>query len=243
MIALVFLPSITNAFSVDAFSKERLVDLQFGEKSKIKTPSQNALAIQYDMALVFPSEVPDDERSSSSSSPKDSSSRRTQKLLQKFIDYSKENFSLMGRPPPFRVDDMSLMLYDIFLIINLAVSISFHVVHRMDPTYLGAAFNEGCLLSLLWICSGLYSGAFLNSAVDGHYDDERGGPKAAGLLGFHTFINTVNLRLLFALVVAFKQHRPVGMVVGEQLMPLEVGFGLILMSSWRTLHSFFVPRI
>jgi hypothetical protein len=146
--------------------------------------------------------------------------------------------------PPLQVDDKNLLFYDVFLIINLVVSISFWVVHRMSFDYIGIAFNEGCLLSLCWIVSGLFSGAFLDSAVDGHYGstDERGGPKAAGMLAFQTFINTISLRLIFALAVAFVQHRQVGVVSSEQLIPLEVGFGMVLMSFWRMLHSSFALR-
>jgi hypothetical protein len=147
--------------------------------------------------------------------------------------------------PPVQVDDTYLLFYDIFLILNLCASISFWVVHRMDFNYIGSAFSEGCLMSILWIGAGLYTGAFLYSAVDGHYNpgDERGGPKAAGLLGFQTFLNAVNLRLVFALVSALLQHRPVGSGLGEDLLPLEIGFGLVLMGCWRLSHSSFVPRL
>ena len=115
----------------------------------------------------------------------------------------------------------------------------------MSLEYLPSAFSEGCLFSILWIAAGLYHGSFLMSSVDGHYGsvDDRGGPKAAAALALNTFVNAVNLRLLFALVVAFLQHRQVGTDPGEQLLPLEIGFGLILMTSWRALHSSITPRI
>lgn len=115
----------------------------------------------------------------------------------------------------------------------------------MQFDYLWTAFSEGCLLSVLWISAGLYTGAFLHSAVDGHYGahDDRGGPKAAGLLAFQTFINTINLRLLLALIIAVIERRTVGSTGSEQLIPLEIGFGLILMSAWRTIHSSFVSRL
>ena len=150
-----------------------------------------------------------------------------------------------GHRPPMEVEDMNLLFYDVFLIINLAVSISFWVVHRMDFTYIGTAFNEGCLMSLMWIGAGLYSGAFLHTAVDGHNgsDHLQGGPKAAGILAFQAYINACSLRLLFALAVAVVQHRPVGFVLGEQILPLEIGFGLIMISSWRILHSSFAQRL
>lgn len=168
-------------------------------------------------------------------------------LLQSLLDGIPfiELFRERRKLPPIQVDDTNLLLYDIFLIVNLTLSISFWVTYRMDFTFLPIAFSEGCLLSIFWIVSGLYHGMFLYSAVDGHYGsaDERGGPKAAATLALNTFINAVNLRLLFALLVAVAEHRPVGMASGEQLLPLEIGFGLLLMSSWRAIHSFITPRI
>lgn len=172
--------------------------------------------------------------------------------------------------PPIQIDDTNLLLYDVFLLLNLSVSISFWVVHRMQLDFVAMAFNEGCLLSILWIVAGLYHGAFLDSAKDGHqkpayYIGEdnsekekaeaqdkpfwelpalnKGGPSAAGLLAVNTFINTVSLRLIVALAVAVMEHRPVFDDPLEQLIPYEVGFGLVLMSAWRTIHSAYTPRV
>ena len=146
--------------------------------------------------------------------------------------------------PPMQIEDMNVLFYDVFLLLNLVVSISFWVTHRMSLEYIPSAFSEGCLLSILWIGAGLYHGSFLMSSVDGHYGsvDERGGPKAAAALALNTFVNAINLRLVFALAVAFFQHRQVGTDPAEQLLPLEIGFGLILMTSWRALHSYITPR-
>ena len=86
------------------------------------------------------------------------------------------------------------------------------------------------------------NGAFLYSAVNGHYDPsdenyaEKGGPKAAGLLAVSTFVTTCSLRIAFALLLAVVEHRPVGSG-GEELIPLEIPFGLVLMSAWRMLHA------
>lgn len=177
--------------------------------------------------------------------------------------------------PPLQVDDPNLLFYDIFLLLNLVVSISFWVVHRLQLDYITLAFDEGCLLSILWILSGLYHGAFLRSAMDGHqsqsttttssptasqrsvhteipkHEQEQrpeegrsgGGPPAAGLLALNTYINTISLRLIVAFAVAVVQHRAVGDDPMELLIPYEVGFGLVLMSVWRTVHSAFTPRI
>lgn len=156
-----------------------------------------------------------------------------------------ELFRAREKLPPVQVDDTNLLLYDVFLIVNLSLSISFWVTHRMEFDFLPYAFSEGCLISIFWILSGLYHGMFLWTAVDGHYglDDERGGPKAAAALALNTYINTVNLRLVFAFIVAVLEHRPVGTAPGEELLPLEIGFGLLLMSSWRALHSSITPRL
>lgn len=150
--------------------------------------------------------------------------------------------------PPVQVDDFGVMLYDIFLIVNLSTSISFWVTHRLDITYIPYAFSEGCLFSILWILSGLYHGSFLYSAMDGHYplDDEegRGGPKAAATLAFNTYINAINLRLVSALIGAWLEHRKVGEGSPmEELIPLEIGCGLVLMTLWRALHSQVTPRV
>jgi hypothetical protein len=144
-----------------------------------------------------------------------------------------------------QVDDFEILLFDIFLILNLVVSVSFWVVHRMEVDWIGLALNEGCLLSLCWLGAGLGTGAFLFSAVDGHYqsDDERGGPVGAGKLAFQTYVNAINIRLVVALIVAICQHRPVGDIGGESLLPLELGLGLVLMPAWRMLHSAYIPRL
>lgn len=111
-----------------------------------------------------------------------------------------------------------------------------------------SSLNEGALLSICWILAGLANGAFLSSAVDGHYDprgsdyEEKGGPNAAGLLAVSTYVTTSSLRIIFALSLAVLQDRPVGSG-GEELIPLEIPFGLALMSAWRALHSANTPRI
>ena len=176
------------------------------------------------------------------------------------------------------MEDWNVLFYDLLLIINLVVSISFWVVHRMDISYIGIAFNEGCLLSLLWIVAGLFNGSFLYTAIDGHqrpnpnnnnsimkmkitmnnnanqlvnttdttatdnHNKSSGGPMAAGLLALHTYINTMNLRLVYALVVAMLEHRSALSNASELLIPLEFGYGLVLMILWRTLHSSYVLR-
>jgi hypothetical protein len=150
--------------------------------------------------------------------------------------------------PPVQVDDVNVLLYDIILLVNLSLSISFWVTHRLDFSYLPFALNEGCLFSILWILSGLYHGSFLHSAMDGHYplDDPkgRGGPNAAAALAFNTYINAVNLRLVAALVGACLQHRKVGMGDPmEDLIPLEIACGIVLMTLWRALHSSVTPRV
>ena len=144
-----------------------------------------------------------------------------------------------------QVDDFEVLLFDILLLLNLVVSISFWVVHRMELDWIALALSEGCLLSLCWLGAGLSTGAFLYSAVDGHYrsGDDRGGPVAAAKLAFHTYVNAINIRLVVALVVAVSQHRPVGSVGGESLLPLELGLGLVLMPLWRMLHSSYLPRL
>ncbi len=153
----------------------------------------------------------------------------------------------LGGVPPMQIEDTPLLFYDIFLILNLSVSISFWVVHRMSFFDITPAFSEGSLLSILWIVAGLLNGSFLYSAVDGHYDvskeeyADKGGPRYAALLGLSTMVTTANLRILVALLTAFVEHRHVG-YHGEELIPLEIAFGLILMPFWRMLHSNYAVR-
>jgi hypothetical protein len=189
-------------------------------------------------SLSMSSEVNDDNDG------KDKGDGMTDDNLVSKLKNLQEEFGLWKKLPPFNIEDTSLLYYDVFLIVNLALSISFWVTHRLELSFLPAALSEGSLMSLLWICAGLFNGAFLYSAKDGHFgsSDERGGPKAAGLLGFSTFLNAINLRLVVALVMAFTQHRHIGSTPGEEIMALEMGFGLILMSCFRFVYSSMVPR-
>lgn len=146
--------------------------------------------------------------------------------------------------PPPEVEDFSVLLYDVLLLLNLTISVSFWVTHRYSFAYLGAALSEGCGLSVCWIVAGLLSGSFLYSAAHGHKgvitEDTTTTDVAVGALALNTFVNAVNLRLMFALVLAVVQHRPVGSGVGEDLLGLELGFGLVLMPVWRLLHGRYV---
>lgn len=184
------------------------------------------------------------------SSTPGSSSTKGLKLLGHYLGCWLRNLFLSFRRnlPPLDIDDMNLLLYDVVLLMNLSASISFFVTHRLDYYYIPSSLNEGALLSICWIIAGLANGAFLSSAVDGHYDpsgvdyEDKGGPRAAGLLAVSTFVTTSSLRIAFALALAVSQHRPVGSG-GEELIPLEIPFGLVLMSAWRALHSANTPRI
>lgn len=194
----------------------------------------------------------------------DSTKSPLQQALEGFTIglFRKDGFEKL---PPLRFEDLNLLFYDVFLIVNLSLSISFWVTHRLNPSYLGIALNEGCIFSLCWMLSGmcfefshsfmkfhhsnkpanhgtgLYHGAFLLSSVNGN--SEAGGPKEAFALGLNTQIGAINIRLLFALVSAALHHREVGMMPIEGLIPLEVGCGVVLMSMWRALHSYAAPRI
>eukprot|EP00591_Stephanopyxis_turris_P011236 CAMPEP_0195526378 /NCGR_PEP_ID=MMETSP0794_2-20130614/27416_1 /TAXON_ID=515487 /ORGANISM="Stephanopyxis turris, Strain CCMP 815" /LENGTH=255 /DNA_ID=CAMNT_0040657049 /DNA_START=143 /DNA_END=913 /DNA_ORIENTATION=+ len=66
------------------------------------------------------------------------------------------------------VEDTQLLFYDVILILNLSMSISFWVVHRLSFTHLASSLSEGSLLALLWIIAGLYHGSFLWSSIDGN---------------------------------------------------------------------------
>lgn len=194
-----------------------------------------------DQQSVTPSNAIEDDSSTTRSNVRDDN-----QLQQESSPKGALWSALTGGGPPLQVDDANLLLYDAFLILNLSASISFWVVHRLNFFYIASSLNEGALLCICWILAGLANGAFLYSAVDGHYDPggddaAKGGPKAAGLLGLSTFVGTSSIRVLIALILAVLQHRPVGSG-GEQLIPLEILVGLVLMSSWRALHSAYTPR-
>ena len=237
MIALsyILLPLAVNAFA----SKPTAFSAASGKRFHIVVPGMEAIECGRARLLLMSSEVNDDDKNR-----KDiPDGRKDDNLVFKLMAFQEE-LGLWKKLPPFNVEDTSLLYYDVFLIVNLALSISFWVTHRLELAFLPAALSEGSLMSLLWICTGLVNGAFLDSAKDGHFgsSDERGGPKAAGLLGFSTFLNAINLRLVVALVMAFTEHRPIGSTPAEEIMTLEIGFGLILMSCFRFVYSSMIPR-
>ncbi|GKY92578.1 hypothetical protein MPSEU_000227900 [Mayamaea pseudoterrestris] len=233
---LVLLPFQCHGFVASSLPLSRLGQLSLSRIRQL----HNRQSCLYSFRMS--SEVKDEDKITERVERKTVDENLMSKLMQ---SVRKQGEELLNKTPPFKIEDTSLLYYDIFLIVNLALSISFWVTHRMDISFLPAALSEGSLMSLLWIGAGLYNGAFLFSAKDGHYDasDERGGPKAAMLLGFSTFLNAINLRLIVAFIMACLQHRPVGSIPEEGIMPLEIGFGLLLMSVFRFVHSSMVPRI
>jgi hypothetical protein len=71
-------------------------------------------------------------------------------VLSKFLSFLRINEDEYKKPPPFQVEDTSLLFYDVFLILNLSLSISFWAVHRMSFDYIGSAVSEGS--SKGWCC-------------------------------------------------------------------------------------------
>mmetsp|Transcript_8853 Transcript_8853/g.12601 ORF Transcript_8853/g.12601 Transcript_8853/m.12601 type:complete len:278 (-) Transcript_8853:297-1130(-) len=245
------------SFALSAYRSNQVKNTQF-KPSLVKVPftysSSRCIGKYGHLQMVNDNRCEEsDHRTASTDTPEDTSmdaisySDNNKKKLFKFRSSfnSKSWKSLFEGLPPFQLEDTTLLFYDVFLLMNLSASISFWVVHRLSIFYIASAVSEGALVCLLWILAGLFNGAFLFSARDGHYDmaceeqAESGGPKAAGLLGLSTFISTVNLRLLVAFGTAVFLHRPVGTGHGEELIPLEVVFGLVLMSMWRMLHSLY----
>jgi hypothetical protein len=201
---------------------------------------------QHPLHMSSEAKDPNEEPASDANDPITSKDRSwVDELIKTFPFFQLLQSKDKKKMPPLIVEDNQLLLYDLVLILNLTVSISLWVVHRMSFDFIAPALSEGSLMCILWIIAGLYNGAFLYSAVDGHYasSDDRGGPKAAGMLGLHTFINAANLRVMVALASAVLEHRKVGIVPGEDLVPLEIAFGLVLLSMWRLLHSSFTPRV
>jgi hypothetical protein len=229
-LSLVLLPLATYGFTPKAFTTSPCLS-----NVKPYRNDESGKPLSRFRQLSMSSEVNDDKRTHDKELDDASGPNAVSKLWQTI----QEEVELWKKLPPFNVEDTSLLFYDVFLIVNLALSISFWVTHRMNLAFLPSALSEGSLMSLLWIF------AVLVSAKDGHFGstDERAGPKAAALLGFLTFLNAINLRLVVAFAMALAQHRPVGSTAEEEIMVLEMGFGLVLMSVFRYIHSSMVPRI
>mmetsp|Transcript_40893 Transcript_40893/g.41587 ORF Transcript_40893/g.41587 Transcript_40893/m.41587 type:complete len:299 (-) Transcript_40893:170-1066(-) len=213
----------------------------------------------YILTLRFSKDDKDKDKNSS-----DNNGKRIEKVEKNKMFLDDRKIVLPSNPLEY-LEDIQLLLYDVFLLMNLSVSISFWVVHRMKfDIHLYTAFSEGSLLSLCWITAGLVNGAFLFSAVNGNvsgdegldssdnnqvqsklwlrFFENRNGPTGAGLLALRTFVGCANLRLCCALASSVLEHRKFGAVGGEDLIPLELGFGIILMSAWRYTHSQYAMR-
>lgn len=142
----------------------------------------------------------------------------------------------------FDVEDTQVLFYDVFLLLNLSVSVSFWVIHRGDPfPYIANSLSEGALLSILWISAGLANGMFLyegyESKTNGNYE-----PKSVGMQALNSFVSVCNMRIILALIKAVLGHRHVGDIDEELLVPLELGGGIVMMSFWRMLYSTYVTR-
>ena len=161
-----------------------------------------------------------------------------------------------------RVGDVQLLLLDVVLLLNLALSASFWVVYRLDVMKtLTVALNEGCLLAVCWIVAGIYHDSF--SFGVGESKETLDKERTAGLLGLRTFATASYIRLGIALLgLLFHQNLawlPFGDTSGFdgaavellgggddakawKLISLELSVGVVLMSIWRVLHSQFVQR-
>jgi hypothetical protein len=234
-----------NMSSLD--KSDDLLDLKLLNLENNMSPNDTNANHRFDGEITIFSGCDDSSAVSNDKEPtKKLGKKNLKETIQLFFE-AKPSFPVpfTKKLPPFIVEDTSVLFYDVFLLINLSLSISFWVVHRMSVEHIGTALSEGSLLCILWIVSGLFRGAFLMSAVDGHHgsDSEKGGPKAAGMLGLSTFLTAANIRIVIALIMAHIEHRPVGTVDGEMLMSLEIVSGILLMSFWRALHSYYTPRI
>eukprot|EP00588_Corethron_pennatum_P030969 CAMPEP_0194337682 /NCGR_PEP_ID=MMETSP0171-20130528/77103_1 /TAXON_ID=218684 /ORGANISM="Corethron pennatum, Strain L29A3" /LENGTH=242 /DNA_ID=CAMNT_0039101547 /DNA_START=171 /DNA_END=899 /DNA_ORIENTATION=+ len=151
-------------------------------------------------------------------------------------------FSKYKKMPPLIVDDPTLVLYDVLLLVNLSFATSTWVVHRpsfsvsdellgaSEPVaHIASAVNEGCLLAILWVIAGLFNGRVFRNVGDE--------PEIAAWEALNVFLTTTSLRLIVALAVAFIEHRPVGASDGESLIAIEVAFGFVMMAIWRYVYS------
>ena len=225
--------------------------------SLLTTKSTNALALSQQQQQEEQEDMQDDDDNDNDDNKDDASLTTTTtttsqplSIWQSWWQSLRSEYTKRP-PPPLVVQDLDLVLFDIVLLVNLVVSIDVWVVHRRLQFFGGSntiatAVSEGCLLSCCWLAAGVWTGAFLYSAVDGHLSSssDHAGPPAAARLAVQTFVNAINLRLIIALVTAVVQHRPaLDMQTGEALLPASLGLGLVLTPTWRWLHSNYTPRL
>ncbi|GMI18391.1 hypothetical protein TrLO_g15661 [Triparma laevis f. longispina] len=121
-----------------------------------------------------------------------------------------------------------LLLFDTFLLLNLSLSLSFHVTHTfnlLNFTNFPSALNSASLLSISWILACIYN-EFYHPPNAKDLDN-------VGRRTCNTWVSFTTLILIEALGEAvFK-----GEAVGSLFLCQELGFTLILMNIWRYLYA------
>jgi hypothetical protein len=193
------------------------------------------------------------------------------KQTQKKDDGTIRKGSLVFLPNPAdRIQDVQLLLFDVFLILNLTLSASFWVVYRLDVAKtMTVALNEGCVFAFCWIVAGVFNDAFRSeeSSIDvstaslPRKGDEGLTQNPYLTTAINTFLTASVLRLvlaLFALAASSASSEAATLFDASpkltssflgvhdsqsaKLIPLEFGLGAILMTTWRMIHAQFKVR-
>jgi len=124
--------------------------------------------------------------------------------IKKSKQESDEKISLEKRKlsipnPADRIQDVQLLLFDVFLLLNLTLSASFWVVYRLDVAKtMTVALNEGCIFVICWIISGVLNDAFSIKVSSLRDSDEKVSPELKTAI--NTFMLASVLRLGLALL-------------------------------------------
>jgi len=118
---------------------------------------------------------------------------------EKISGFSLEKRKLFIPNPTDRIQDVQLLLFDVFLLLNLTLSASFWVVYRLDVAKtMTVALNEGCIFVICWIISGVLNDAFRIKVSSLRDSDEKVSPELKTAI--NTFMLASVLRLGLALL-------------------------------------------
>uniref|UniRef100_A0A7S2QVV8 Uncharacterized protein n=1 Tax=Triparma pacifica TaxID=91992 RepID=A0A7S2QVV8_9STRA len=143
------------------------------------------------------------------------------------IDNSSLRRNITNRPPLNLDFALPLIIYDVFLLMNLSISLNLWVYHSISllPPFTGlnSAFVEGSRLSVCWEISSISSSFY-------HPPNVKSEPAIRAATAYTT---ATALLLTEELARAAMDNG----IAGNLFLAQEIGFGGLLMVVWRTMHS------